>query len=152
MKSILFVCMGNICRSPMAEAIFRHQFEQRGEAAKFNVDSAATSRWEVGNPPHRGTQKILKSKGISTKGMWARQVTTDDFHQADVIVGMDRENVEDLLAIAPVGTEGKVRLYLDLVPGREGQGIPDPWYTGDFEETYSLIKEGLPYWLAFFEK
>lgn len=152
MKSILFVCMGNICRSPMAEAIFRDQFEQRGESDKFNVDSAATSRWEVGNPPHRGTQKLLKAHNISVKGMRARQVTTNDFHQADFIIGMDRENVEDLLRIAPAGTQEKIHLYLDLVPEKEDEGIPDPWYTGDFDETYGLIKEGLPYWLTFFEE
>lgn len=152
MKSILFVCMGNICRSPMAEAIFRDQFEQRGESDKFKVDSAATSRWEVGNPPHRGTQKILKAHNISTKGMRARQVTANDFHQADFIIGMDRENVEDLLRIAPAGTQEKIYLYLDRVPAKQGEGIPDPWYTGDFDETYRLIEEGLPYWLTFFEE
>lgn len=152
MKSILFVCMGNICRSPMAEAIFRDQFNQRGESEKFHVDSAATSRWEVGNPPHRGTQKILNAHNISTKGMYARQVTSEDFYQSDVVIGMDRENVEDLLRLAPAGTQEKIYLYLDLVPGKEGQGIPDPWYTGDFDETYRLIKEGLPYWLTFFEE
>lgn len=152
MKSILFVCMGNICRSPMAEAIFRDQFERRGETTNFSVDSAATSRWEVGNPPHRGTKKILEEHGIGTKGMRARQVTTDDFYRADYIIGMDRENVEDLLSIAPKGTEDKIHLYLDSVPGKEGQGIPDPWYTGNFEETYALIQEGLPYWLTFFEE
>ncbi|EOH91311.1 low molecular weight protein-tyrosine-phosphatase [Enterococcus pallens] len=152
MKSILFVCMGNICRSPMAEAIFRDQFNQREESEKFHVDSAATSRWEVGNPPHRGTQKILNAHNISTKGMYARQVTSEDFYQSDVVIGMDRENVEDLLRLAPAGTQEKIHLYLDLVPGKEGQGIPDPWYTGDFDETYRLINEGLPYWLTFFEE
>ncbi|OJG78347.1 hypothetical protein RV10_GL001581 [Enterococcus pallens] len=144
--------MGNICRSPMAEAIFRDQFNQREESEKFHVDSAATSRWEVGNPPHRGTQKILNAHNISTKGMYARQVTSEDFYQSDVVIGMDRENVEDLLRLAPAGTQEKIHLYLDLVPGKEGQGIPDPWYTGDFDETYRLINEGLPYWLTFFEE
>ncbi|MGG5317552.1 low molecular weight protein-tyrosine-phosphatase [Enterococcus sp. AZ072] len=150
MKSILFVCMGNICRSPMAEAMFRNQFEQRSESAEFTVDSAATSRWEVGNSPHHGTQKILKAHGISSKGIRARQITTDDFYRADYIIGMDRENVEDLMLLAPEGTHRKIHLYLDLVPEKKGQGIPDPWYTGDFDETYSLIEEGLPYWLTFF--
>lgn len=150
MKKILFVCMGNICRSPMAEAIFRDAFEKKQEN-NFDVDSAATSRWEVGNPPHRGTQKILAEHHISAKGMRARQVTTEDFHEADYIIGMDQENVSDLQAIAPKGTENKIYLYLDRVSGHAGEGIPDPWYTGDFEETYELIQKGLNEWLTFFE-
>ncbi|GCF95783.1 protein-tyrosine-phosphatase [Enterococcus florum] len=151
MTKILFVCMGNICRSPMAEAIFRDHFEKEHKSA-FQVDSAGTSRWEVGNPPHRGTKKMLSRHGISTQGMRARQIEQQDFYDADYIIGMDRENVEDLAAMAPEGTEQKVYLYLDRTPGMEGQGIPDPWYTGDFDQTYDLIQAGLPYWLTFFEE
>lgn len=150
MKKILFVCMGNICRSPMAEAVFRDVLEKERKV-NYQVDSAATSRWEVGNPPHRGTQKILSLHHISTKGMRARQVTTEDFYEADYIIGMDQENVYDLEAMAPEGTEDKIYLYLDRVPGHAGESIPDPWYTGNFDETYELIEKGLNEWLTFFE-
>lgn len=151
MKKILFVCMGNICRSPMAEAIFRDAFKQQQEE-NFQVDSAATSQWEVGNPPHHGTEKILAAHHISTKGMRARQVSVADFYEADYIIGMDQENVRELKAIAPAEAKEKIYLYLDRVPGYEGESIPDPWYTGDFNETYELIQKGLNDWLTFFEK
>lgn len=144
MKSILFVCLGNICRSPMAEALLRNYAATKGQ--QIVVDSAATSRWEVGKPPHEGTRQQLQAVGITTEGMFARQITSADFQQFDLIVGMDTENVADLIRMAPVGTAEKVFNYLSVVPGKEKAGIPDPWYTGDFAETYRLIKAGLPAW------
>lgn len=150
MKKILFVCLGNICRSPMAEAIFRDAFEKKNET-RFIVDSAGISGWEAGNPAHRGTQRILSLHDISFQGLCSRQVTNEDFYDADYIIGMDQENINDLLELAPQGTENKVSLYLDRVPGHAGESVPDPWYTGDFEETYTLIQKGLNDWLTFFE-
>lgn len=148
MKKVIFVCLGNICRSPMAEALLREKAQAEGLA--ITVDSAATSRWELGNPPHPGTQKILNEQGIACQGMVARQITTEDFYEADWIIGMDQQNIKDLLEKAPAGTEGKVHLLMSVVPGQENTAVPDPYYTGDFNETYQLIQASLNYWVTKF--
>lgn len=149
MTKVLFVCLGNICRSPMAEGLMRQYAEENGVV--LTVDSAATSRWEVGKPPHPGTQKIFRREGIDFSNMRARQIIPQDFYQFDYIIGMDADNVADLLAIAPAGTESKVNMYLSVVPGQEETAIPDPWYTGDFDETFQLISLGLQPWLTIFK-
>lgn len=150
MKKVLFVCMGNICRSPMAEALFRNAAEKN--QLDLLVDSAATSGWEVGNPPHRGTQKKLAAEGISTEGMFARQIKASDFEKFDYIIGMDQANVEDLKELAAAENQSKIFLYLDILSETKGREIPDPWYTGNFEETYQLIQKALPTWLDFLGK
>ncbi|MGM0126054.1 protein-tyrosine phosphatase [Enterococcus sp. AZ194] len=147
MKKIIFVCLGNICRSPMAEALMRHEIITNDLSGKLVVDSAATSRWEVGKPPHQGTQKILKQQGIDFAGIYARQITTQDFLEADVIIGMDQSNVNDLLKIAPEETKHKIQLFMRVVPGKETVEVPDPYYTGNFDETYALVSEGINKWL-----
>lgn len=150
MKKVLFVCLGNICRSPMAEGLMRDYSEK--SRVPLVVDSAGTSSWEAGNPPHRGTQQVLNSLGISTKGMRARQVTAADFDKFDFIIAMDQENLSDLRRIAPKEQQGKLYSYLSVVPGKEDEGIPDPWYTGDFQETLDLLQAGLPFWLVKFNE
>ncbi|OTN75315.1 hypothetical protein A5886_000385 [Enterococcus sp. 8G7_MSG3316] len=146
MTKILFVCLGNICRSPMAEALFRAEINARGLA--WQVDSAATSGWEAGNPAHAGTRQLLAQKGISSKGLISRQVQTKDFEDFDWIIGMDDQNVADLRKRAPKDHQDKIHTYLSVVPDQEDAEIPDPYYTGDFEETYRLLKTGMPYWIA----
>lgn len=150
MKRVLFVCLGNICRSPMAEGLMRAYSQEQG--VPLVVDSAATSAWEVGNPPHPGTAKILRQAGIDMSGMQARQIRPEDWKKYDYIIPMDHENLADLESSAPAGHKAKVATYLSVVPGKEAQEVPDPWYTGDFEETRNLLQAGLPYWLAKFRE
>ena len=145
MTKVLFVCLGNICRSPMAEAIYKAEITKR--KLDWQIDSAATSSWEVGHSAHPGTKKRLRQAGLSSEGLISRQITEADFAKFDWIIGMDQSNVETLQALAPADTTAKIRSYLSVVPGKETAELPDPYYTGDFEETYQLLQEGIPFWL-----
>jgi protein-tyrosine phosphatase len=138
---VLFVCLGNICRSPMAEAVFRDLVRTSGLEDRFHIDSAGTGGWHAGERPHRGTRAILDAKGISYAGIIARQVTPEDFERFDYIVAMDKENVKDLARMRKSLSVPIVRL-LDYVPDNRMGDIPDPYYTGNFEEVYELILEG----------
>lgn len=139
MIRVLFVCLGNICRSPMAEAIMRDLIEERGLTSKIKVDSAGTSSNHVGETPHRGTREKLKEMGISTSGMTARQLRTTDL-EFDYIVCMDASNVKNTRDMLRAHDDTKIFRFLDLTPHKKD--VPDPWYTGDFEETYKLCVEG----------
>ncbi|WP_342471769.1 low molecular weight protein-tyrosine-phosphatase [Metasolibacillus sp. FSL H7-0170] len=137
---ILFVCLGNICRSPMAEAVMRDLLTKRGLSEQITVDSAGTSNWHVGEPPHKGTQAKLAEYGIATAGMQCRQLKIGDFADFDYIVGMDISNVDNIRKMLKQPNDAKIFRFLDLTAHQKD--VPDPWYTGDFQETYNLCLEG----------
>ncbi|MDI2585886.1 low molecular weight phosphotyrosine protein phosphatase [Psychrobacillus sp. NEAU-3TGS] len=140
MIHVLFVCLGNICRSPMAEAVFRKLIEKEKLSDQIKVDSAATSAWHIGDPPHRGTITKLEEYNISTEGMTGRQLQKEDFQKFDYIIGMDHSNVTNIRQILGQPDHPKVMRFLDLT--EHEKDVPDPYYTGDFQETYDLVIEG----------
>lgn len=142
MIHVLFVCLGNICRSPMAEAVFRHKVKEAGLDDKIKVDSAGTGNWHTGSIPHEGTRRILQRNGISHSGIEARQVREQDFHDHRYIVPMDAANVADLRRFAPPEHQAQVLPLMDAVAGRKGSDIPDPYFTGNFEEVYDMVDAG----------
>jgi protein-tyrosine phosphatase len=141
MISVLFVCLGNICRSPMAEAVFRHYVEQEGLNGHIQVDSAGIGDWHIGEPPHHGTRKKLDEAGISYEGIRARQVKKEDFDRFTYIVAMDDSNLANLHRLAGDRNVSLHRL-VDFIPETSYTEVPDPWYTGNFDETFDLVSQG----------
>ena len=141
MVRILFVCLGNICRSPMAEAVFRHMVREKGLSDKIEVDSAGTALWHSGKPPHRGTRKILDEKNISYEGMTARQIFQGDFKKFDYVITMDDENMTNIQSEYEIPDTVVVRKLMEFVDNPKELNVPDPYYTGNFEYTYELIHE-----------
>lgn len=136
MEKIIFVCLGNICRSPMAEFVMKDLLEKSGRSGDFVIESRATSNWEHGNPTHAGTVKELAKHGIKVdKTKTSLRINTSDFKSADKIIAMDEANLSDLKKMAPKNCQEKIEMLLP-VP------VPDPWYTGEFGETYQLVKKG----------
>ena len=138
-RSVLFVCLGNICRSPAAEGIFRDMVAAKG--LDIRVDSAGTSDWHVGDPPYGPMQAAAKARGADLSALRGRQVTAEDFRRFDLIVAMDTDNRANLLRLRP--DEGApVRLLLDFAPETATEAVPDPYYTRDFEGALDLIEAG----------
>ena len=137
---MLFVCDGNICRSPMAEFVMKKLVSDKGESDKFYISSAATSKYEAGLGVHRGTRAILDRLGISYAGKCSITLKPSDYDEYDYIIGMDSENKQNMLRIFGGDKDKKVHLLLDFVG--KNRDVIDPYWTGDFEATYKDIKEG----------
>ena len=140
MKKILFVCHGNICRSPMAEFVMKDLVKKAGLASQFHIESAATSREEIGNPVYPPARRKLAEHGISYDGHAARQLTNADYENYDLLIGMDRANLRDMYRICGGDFSGKLHLLMDYTD-RPGD-VADPWYTGDFEATWQDVLAG----------
>lgn len=137
---ILFVCHGNICRSPMAEFVMKDLVEKAGVAQQFLIESAATSTEEIGNSVYPPARRKLAEHGISCQGKTARQMTRLDYGRYDLLIGMDSWNIRNMRAISGGDPEGKIRMLMDYT-NRPGD-VADPWYTGDFEVTWRDVLEG----------
>ena len=140
MTRVLFVCHGNICRSPMAEFVMKDMVEKAGLAREIRVASAATTTEEIGNPVYPPARRKLAEHGISCEGKTARQMCWPDYERFDLIIGMDQENLYDMRRICLGDHEGKIHLLMDYTD-RPGD-VADPWYTRDFETTWRDVEDG----------
>lgn len=140
MIKVLFICHGNICRSTMAQCVLTHMVRQQNIEDQFFIDSAATSREEIGNSPHYGTVGKLRQLGIPVIPHRAVQMTKADYEKYDYLIGMDTANIRNMNRIADGDPEGKI--YKMLSFAGSGADVADPWYTGDFDETYRDVKMG----------
>ncbi len=141
MTKILFVCLGNICRSTMAEFLMKDMVKKAGRENEFYIASAATSTEALGCRVHGGTRERLAKEGISTDGKVAVQMTKADYEKYDLILGMESENIRNIFKIIGQDPDGKVKRLLDLT--ENPRDIADPWYTGNFDQTFIDIKEGI---------
>ena len=150
MIKVLFICHGNICRSTMAQGVFTHMVKQRGIEDQFYIDSAATSREEIGNGPHYGTVNKLRQVGIPVIPHRAVQMTKADYDKYDFLIGMDTANIRNMNRIAGGDPDGKI--YKMLTFADSGRDVADPWYTGDFDSTYRDVVDGCEGFLDYLKK
>ena len=140
MTKILFVCHGNICRSPMAEFVFRDMVRKAGLEQEFEIASAATSTEEIGNPVYPPVRRLLRERGLDCAGKTARQIRRADYDRYDLLIGMDEENLWNMRRMFHGDAEGKLHNFLEYA-GRPHDAIADPWYTRDFELSWADIHE-----------
>lgn len=140
MIKVLFICHGNICRSPMAEFIMKELVKQAGLSTRFHIASAATSAEEIGNPVHPGTREKLRQVGIGTAGKYAVQLKRSDYGNYDYLIGMDERNIRNMNRLFGGDPDGKIYRLLEFT--ENDRDVADPWYTGDFEKTYQDVLAG----------
>lgn len=140
MIKVLFICHGNICRSPMAEYVMKDLVKKSNLSDQFHISSAATSTEEIGNPVHRGTREKLAQAGIACEGHHARQMTRADYDGYDYLIGMDEWNIRNIKRITGGDPEGKIFKMMSFAGS--SRDVADPWYTGDFEATWKDVTEG----------
>lgn len=140
---VLFVCLGNICRSPTAEGVFRKLVQEQSLTKHVEIDSAGTHAYHVGAPPDARAQQAARQRGIDLSGLRGRQATARDIEQFDYVLAMDSENHENLLDICPDGLEHKVRLFMEFAPARPEKEVPDPYFGGPagFDRVLDMIEE-----------
>ena len=141
MIKILFICHGNICRSPMGEFILKDLVEKAGLADRFQIESAATSTEEIGNPVYPPARRKLAQHGIDCAGKTARQLTAADYGRFDLLLGMDRANIRNMTRICGGDPQGKIHLLMEYA-GHPGREVADPWYTGDFDAAWDDVLAG----------
>lgn len=146
MVKILFVCLGNICRSTMAEYVMKYLVKEQGLEKRFQIDSAGTSDEETGNPVHHGTRRRLQQAGIPCGGHRARQMTAADYDRFDLLVGMEEANLRAMRRITGGDPAGKIHKLLEYTT--HNRDIADPWYTGNFDATFDDVWEGCQALLA----
>ena len=140
---VLFVCMGNICRSPTAEGVFRYQVSKAGLTDKINIDSAGTHDYHFGSSPDRRAQLAALQRGYDLSSLRGRQVGTRDFHEFDYILAMDRGNLANLLKICPPQEQHKLKLFMEFSKGFSQRDVPDPYYGGNrgFENVLNMVED-----------
>jgi len=144
---VLFVCMGNICRSPTAEGAFRQLVKERNSDGLFEIDSAGTHAYHVGNSPDKRSQQAAKLQGVDLSFQKARQVHESDFYHYDKILAMDFDNYQNLKSVCPSESQSEIKLLLDYLPGTEIRSVPDPYYEGRFDEVFEMINRACEFFL-----